>query len=486
MQQPFEQFVRALRAADVPVSVAEVIDATEVIAAVGYEDRQLLKDALALTVAKSEDEKDRFEIAFELFYARTEFRDEFEAWDDPTQDQTQKDADSDCEPDGGDGGDADGSGAGDGSAQGSQGGEGSVPGMQSDLADMILAGDGEALASALEAAAVEVGAANIKVFTQRGYLARQMLDQMGMRDLERMIAALERESGEEPEEGSKLDALSRGRMQLFNEARDYMERQFELYARAAGQQFREEFLETTSMANIPPRDFDIMSRIVRRMAKKLASKYMRRHRRAKRGHLDVRRTLRRNMAHDGVPFETVWKFQEISKPSVVAICDVSGSVAASSRFLLMFLYSLNEVIARLQSFAFSSHMVEISDDLEDHAIEEAIPAILQKIGFRSTDYGQMLRDFRDEHLDSIDRRTTVIVLGDGRTNDADPEAQIMKQIYERSRRVIWLNPEPETFWGTGDSEMPRYRPYCHVAKTCNTVKQLERIIDDLLRSSVRA
>jgi uncharacterized protein len=484
MQQPFEQFVRALRSADVKVSVAEVIDATEVIAAVGYDDRQLLKDALGLTVAKSQDEKDRFDVAFELFYARTEFKDAFDAWDDPDKkDPDAKGNDEDCAPDGGDGGDADGSGDGDGSAEG---GEGSAPGMQSDLADMILAGDGEALASAMEAAAVETGAANIKVFTQRGYLARQMLDEMGMRDLERMIAAMEHAAGDEAEEDSKIKALTEGRMQLFAEARNYMERQFELYARAAGQQFREEFLETTAMSNIPPRDFEIMNRIVRRMAKKLASKYMRRHRRAKRGQLDVRRTLRRNMAHDGVPFETVWKFQEISKPSVVAICDVSGSVAASARFLLMFLYSLNEVIARLQSFAFSSHMEEISDDLENHSVEEAIPVILQKIGFRSTDYGQMLRDFRDDHLDSIDRRTTVIMLGDGRTNDADPEAHIMKQIYERSRRVIWLNPEPESFWGTGDSEMPRYRPYCHVAKTCNTLKQLERIIDDLLRSSVRA
>jgi len=482
MQQPFEQFVRALRAADVPVSVAEVIDASEVIAAVGYHDRQLLKDALALTVAKSQDEKDRFEAAFELFYARTEFKDAFEAWQDPDA----EDKDEDCPPEGGDGGDADGSGDGDGSAEG---GEGSVPGMQSDLADMILAGDGEGLASAMEAAAVETGAAKIKVFTQRGYLARQMLDEMGMRDLERMIAAMEQaaiENSTGVDKDSKITALTEGRMQLFAEARNYMERQFELYARAAGQQFREEFLETTAMSNIPPRDFAIMNRIVRRMAKKLASKYMRRHRRAKRGQLDVRRTLRRNMAHDGVPFETVWRFQQINKPSVVAICDVSGSVAASARFLLMFLYSLNEVIARLQSFAFSSHMIEISDDLENHVVEEAIPAILQKIGFRSTDYGQMLRDFRDDHLDSIDRRTTVIMLGDGRTNGADPEAQIMKQIYERSRRVIWLNPEPESFWGTGDSEMPRYRPYCHVAKTCNTLKQLERIIDDLLRSSVRA
>jgi uncharacterized protein len=477
LQQPFEEFIRALRAADVQVSVAEVLDATEVIAAVGYDDRQLLKDALSLSVAKSVEEKERFDSAFDLFYARTEFKGDFEAWQNPedpsAEDKSEdnREPPEDCEPGGGEGGDAEGGGGGGGN-----------------LADMILAGDSQALASAMEAAAGEVGAGNIKVFTQRNYLARQMLDQMGLRELEQMISALDREARETPEDepgDGRLEALQQGRMQLFEEAWNYMERQFELYARAAGQQFREEFLERTALSNIPPRDFEIMSRIVRRMAKKLASRYMRKHRRARRGHLDVRRTLRRNMAHDGVPFETVWKSQTIEKPSVVAICDVSGSVASTARFLLMFLYSLNEVLAKLDSFAFSSHLEKVSEELEQHSIEEAVPAILQKIGFRSTDYGQMLRDFRDQHLDSIDRRTTVIILGDGRTNDANPETQILKQIYERARRVIWLNPEPQSFWGTGDSEMPAYRTYCHVAKTCNTIKQLERIIDDLLRSSVR-
>ena len=473
MQQPFEQFVRALRAADVQVSVAEVLDATEVIAAVGFDDRQLLKDALALSVAKSVEEKERFDTAFDLFYARTEFKDEFDAWQSPDE----KEPEEDCEPGGGEGGDAEGGSGGDG-------GDGDAASSGASLAEMILAGDSQALAAAMEAAAADVGAGNIKVFTQRNYLARQMLDQMGLRELEQMIAAIERDPAA-PQDG-KAEALRRGRTQLFNEAREYMERQFELYARAAGEQFREEYLERTILSNIPPRDFEIMGRVVRRMAKKLASKYVRRHRRARRGHLDVRRTLRRNMAHDGVPFETVWKYQTIQKPSVVAICDVSGSVASTARFLLMFLYSLNEVLAKLDSFAFSSHLEKISEELEDHSVEEAIPVILKKIGFRSTDYGQMLRDFRDSHLDSIDRRTTVIVLGDGRTNGADPEQKIMKQIYERARRVIWLNPEPLSSWGTGDSEMPAYQPYCHVAKTCNTVKQLERIIDDLMRSSVRA
>ena len=104
----------------------------------------------------------------------------------------------------------------------------------------------------------------------------------------------------------------------------------------------------------------------------------------------------------------------------------------------------------------------------------------------STDYGRALDDLESQFGEAIDRRTTVIVLGDARSNYGDPRADIMHWIHQRSRRVVWLNPEPETFWGTGDSEMPRYRPYCHVAKTCRTIKHLERVVDDILRSQTRA
>ena len=108
--------------------------------------------------------------------------------------------------------------------------------------------------------------------------------------------------------------------------------------------------------------------------------------------------------------------------------------------------------------------------------------MLSRIGMRSTDYGQAFQDFADLHLNDIDRHTTVIILGDGRTNYVNPRIDILRAINERARAVIWLNPEPETFWTRGDSEMEKYRRFCHVAKTCNTLNQLERIIDDVLRT----
>ena len=191
------------------------------------------------------------------------------------------------------------------------------------------------------------------------------------------------------------------------------------------------------------------------------------------------------MAHDAIPFETVWKQKRIERPKVAVIVDVSRSVATAAQFLLMFLYNLNEVLSDLRSFAFSSYLVAVDDILDSNDLEEAIPKVLDRIGFMSTDYGRAFDDLKSKFANTIDRRTTVIILGDARSNYGDPRADIMRWINQRARQVVWLNPEPETFWGTGDSEMRRYRPYCHVARTCRTIKDLGRVVDDILRSQTR-
>ena len=281
------------------------------------------------------------------------------------------------------------------------------------------------------------------------------------------------------------EQLEQQRTRLLGEARAFVERQFELYGRSAAKQLREGFLERAPLAGIDRRDHARMNQLIRRMAKKLASRYVQRQKRSRRGHLDIRRTLRRNMAHDGIPFETIWKTKRIERPKIVAICDVSGSVAASAQFLLMFLYNLNDILSDLRSFAFSSHLIEIKDVLDEDQIEAAIPRVLDKIGFLSTDYGRALDDLKSQFGEAIDRRTTVIILGDARSNYGDPRTDIMRWINQRSRRVVWLNPEPQSFWGTGDSEMLRYAPYCNVVKPCRTIKHLERVVDDLLRSTSR-
>ena len=443
MQRTLEAFLRALRAVDVRVSPAEAIDAHQAVKLAGYADRELLKDALCATLAKTADEVARFETCFETFFRR----DEFKAGSTPPPDAPPP------QPPG----------------------EGPAS-----LAEMLLQNDAAGLAQAMEAAAEQAGVADIRLSSQRRLLTRRMLDEMGLKDLEALIGRAQQAG--DPANAALAQRLAERRQALFDEANRYVERQHDLYAGESSQRLREQILADQRLTALDPHDIGAMQTLVRRMAKRLAARYSHQQRRAKRGKLDVRRTLRRSMVHGGVPFDIVWKHETVEKPKIVVICDVSGSVASAARFLLLFLYSLHEVVERLDAFAFSNRLVAVGDILEDEQVEGAIAGVLARIGMRSTDYGQAWEDFADLHLQALDRHTTVIILGDARSNYLDPRVDLMRQIHQRSRAVIWLNPEPETFWSRGDSEMERYRRFCHVAKTCNTVNELERIIDDVLRT----
>lgn len=456
MQRTMEDFFRALRAADVRVSPAEAIDAHLAVAAVGYADRELLRDALCATLAKTAEEVDRFEAAFDTFFARPPMD-----WPPPDEDQAKGGEKSD--------GDAEAA--------------ASPEVADSPLAQMLLEGDAAGLAQAMEQAAQRAGVNEIRLSTQRSRMTRRLLDEMGVAEIERILA----NARKMPEGEGLADRLERGRRALMAEAQRYVERQHDLYAAGSGKALREDILARRALnaeAGFDPADLVTMQALVRRMAKRLANRYSRRRNRARKGHMDVRKTLRMSMAHGGVPFEIAWKTEKVDKPKIVAICDVSKSVAAAAQFLLTFLYSLNEVVDRMDAFAFSGRLISVNDVLDDHGVESAIVNVLSRIGFQQTDYGRALEDFCENHLDSLDRHTTVIFLGDGRSNYADPRLDLMKTIHDRSRAVIWLNPEPESYWSQGDSVMHRYERFCHVAKTCNTLEQLERIIEDVLRAYV--
>lgn len=449
MQHTLEQFFRALRAAEVRVSPAEAIDATRAVAVTGFTDRTLFKDALCATLAKSADEVTRFDEVFDTFFAR--------------------DAISTPPPSG--------------SPQGEPSEADMAAVESSPLAQAVLSGDATAVQQSMEEAAARAGVAEIRLTTQRSRLTRRLLEEMGLEEIERIIANARRL----PEGQGLADRLDEARRGLFEQAQAYVARQHDLYAAGSARELREERLARKQLnadGGVDPVDYQLMAALVRKMARRLAAKYSRRRHIAHKGHLDVRKTLRRSMGYGGVPFDIQFKVKKVDKPSIVAICDVSKSVAAAAQFLLTFLYSLNEVVDRMEAFAFSGRLISVNDILDENGVETAIFKVLQEIGFQQTDYGRSLEDFADHHLDRLDRRTTVIFLGDGRSNFADPRLDIMRQIHDRSRAVIWLNPEPESYWGQGDSVMNRYARFCHVAKQCATLEQLERIIDDVLRSYV--
>ncbi len=459
--EPLRRFLQVARGAGLRVSAAEGIDAARTVDVVGFADRAVLKDSLSLVLAKTPDEKNLFDECFDLYFKRDEFASPDEQEPPPPTEQDQDRAQSPPPP--------------------MAGGEGMGSGGGAALGELLLSEDRAALATAMEQAARDAGLENIRFFTQKNLYARRILDRMGLRPLERAIEAQRQTGG--PQDVERADRLQQRLDYLRDQVRDFVERHLVLFARGDTEAFREELLKSARLSNLERRDLDRMRVLVRAIAKRLAARYGKTRRRRLRGQLDTRRTLRRNMGWGGVPFITVWKQKRIEKPRVMVLCDVSGSVAPMAQFLLMFLYAVHEALSDIRSFAFAGSLMEVSDILEKEEIEAAIGKIMQLIGYGSSNYGNSLADFEDGWGTQVTNKTTIIILGDARGNRTDPRVEIMQRLSLRAKRIIWLNPEYRSAWGTGDSDMYRYKPFCSLVTVCNTLRHLERVVTDLLEDA---
>ena len=437
-------FIRALRASDVRVSTGEAIDAAGAMKLVGFEERALLRDTLGMVLAKSPDEKDTHDHLFDLFFQRAATLPLSEGAQDDKPEMS-----------------ADGAGE-------------DMPDMQS----LIERGGEAAIAMALEKAASEAGLSEIQFSTQVSYYAQKMLSAMGGEALqEKLVAALQAHTDEGEAEALKLIAA---RQDMLARARAHAEQAFDVFGTGATEQFRDEFLANNALDQVTRRDMERMKALIAKMAKRLATKHSRRRRARNMGKLDIRRTLRANAGFDGVPFDVLWKQKTKDRPKIIAICDVSGSVSQYVRFLLLLLYAFNETIPDLHAYAFSGRLEEVGDRFDTIGFEPAMDRIIKTIGMSSTDYGQALSDFKVSHWHKIDRRTTLIILGDGRSNYGDGRLDIFKEATARVKQTIWLSPEQKPLWGTGDSLMLRYQPYCDVMTDVANLRDLERAVDDVL------
>lgn len=435
-------FVRALRAAGAEASTAETIDAARALALVGYADRASLKAALGMVLAKSEDEKQIHDEVFDLYFDRPQPVAMDQA---PARLRT---------------------------------GDVAVDALL-DLAQPGADGQGgDALAAALARAAASAGVDEIRFATQTGYYARQTLEALGIAPLEARLA----ERRTDAEAQAEVQALEAARDQLRRQARAVVQQRYAIFGKPATEAFMTEVVVTRALGRMAPAEMERMKAAVARMARKLAARHARRQRVELRGQLDLRRTMRANAGHDGVPVTLAFKHRRRDKPRIVAVCDVSGSVASHVRFLLLFLYALHDAVGDLRSFAFSNRLQDVAEPLEKLPFDDAMALILKEVGNGSTDYGQAWVDLHDRHWDAIDRRTTVIVLGDGRSNGADPRLDLFAELAGRAKRVVWLCPEAEGRWGTGDSAMLRYRPYCTSMSHCATAADLERTLDEALEA----
>ena len=452
-------FLQALRAADVRVSTGEGIDAAAVLGTLGFDDRDLLKTALAQVLAKTIDDKARFDECFDLFF-------QAEAMD----------ALIGGEP--ADGGAEDGANDASGDDADGQAAAADAPDAAS-LEALLDSGDRAQLQLALAAAARASGIAEIKLFTQRGMYARRILEAMGIEALERRLYELRRD-----DDTATAEALRAKLAGLREEVLALVERQLLLLTANAGRRLREEILQQTPLTRVEMSDFRLMQQLVRKLAKRLVAMHSRRRRVAQRGVLDVRHTIRRNIEFDGLLFDIVWRRKKVERPRIVAVCDVSGSVANIARFLLLFLYSVSEVLSKVRAFVFSSMLAEVTELFATHEVEEAVSLALQRHGWGSTDYGMAFAQLVEQALPDIDHRTTVLILGDARSNYGYAGLRELRLIHERAKRVIWLNPESRAFWQVGDSEMLRLGTACDRVETCRSLRQLERLVGELMRSAV--
>ncbi len=454
MRENLHRFFRAARGVGVRLSPAESIDAMRAVSKVGIADRGILRDTFLLTLAKTQDEKRALGDCFDLFFSQPE----------PSQATPEQGASGDSE-------ETNSSAAAD--THGDTGG-GEPSESLGPLAQMLLSQDRNAISAAIANASGAASLPDIRYFTQRGIFSGRILDAVG---IQRLRDDLDNLTATNPALAERLRAALGA---LRETVRDTVSQALLLYGREEAENLRNEILRNAPLSRIEPRQVEQMRSLIRQIARRLRERYSKPRKRQRRGHLDVRRTLRRNAAWGSVPFLTAWKRKHRDRPKIIAICDVSGSVARVSDFFLLLIHSLHEVVDDVRSFAFSGHLIEVSDILESKSPEAAMAEIMSKVGFGSSDYGSSLADFEKGWMSAITPQTTVIVLGDARSNNLDPRADILRRIGERSKRLVWLNPEGRMAWGLGDSEMPRYATFCSVVRQCATARQLERAVSDIV------
>ena len=445
MERVLTDFVKALRNVNIRVSPAETLDATEVLDKVGYENRELLKNTLSLTLSKSPEEKEKFNTCFDDFF-KENLTTKKTTITEPTDFTSEQHANS-------------------------------------ELAKQLLENSFADVQLSISKAGEKAEIREIKYFTQRSVFSRRILDIMGVGSLEEELTLL----GKINKDGLPSDLEQKIRNELTHlreRVSDYVQQQFLLHGDVTGEQLREQVFKSMNMGQIDRSYLHEVHSLVRKMAKKLANMHSRRKKNFRRGKLDIRKTIQDNWVNQGILFKLRWSYKKVDRPKILVICDVSGSVGAYARFMLMFLFSLTEVVSKIRAFVFSSHLGEVTEEFKGGNLENSIESALSKYGGGSTDYAHAFSDFVSLCIDTIDKKTTVVILGDARNNFGPDKAELLKSIYQRSKQVYWLNPEGKYRWNTGDSVMSIYSAYCTKIFECGTLKQLERVISTLLKTAI--
>jgi uncharacterized protein with von Willebrand factor type A (vWA) domain len=238
-----------------------------------------------------------------------------------------------------------------------------------------------------------------------------------------------------------------------------------------------------NFSELSEQEIEEMRDSVKALVRKIKDTLAIRERRVKRGRFDIKRTIRRSLQYGGVPIKVIYRKKKKTKGQLVTICDVSRSVWNASRFMLNLLYSLQDQFDRVRSFVFVSDLGEVTKLFARYENNEALKRLVSEAGinfFSYTDYGEVLLRFYNDYMDSVNRKTTVIIIGDARNNYMAHNAWVLEKVKKKARKVYWLNPEPERWWGSGDSDMDKFIPFVSDARECRNLKQLAKFIEELV------
>jgi len=487
-------FVAELRAAGIPVSLTEHLDAAEALRHVPMEDREALKYTLGASLVKSSSHWRAYETAFEIYFSlRGPGYEIGGAGDSPDTPAGENPAD------------AAGQGRGTGRGGGSGGGEGMTAEELADLLYKALAGSNASMVGAVARQAVSRYAGMEKGRPVGGtyYLYRTLrnLDLDGV--MERLMAEARSESsgldrpddGELGTPGTSLTGLEERLLrdeyqsridQLRKEIEDEIRRRLvaDRGSEALAKSIRKPLPEDVDVMHATRDELVALRKSLQPLSRKLAVRLARKRRHGRKGPLDFRSTVRHSLSTGGVPLEPKFRYPRPSKPEIIVIADISGSVASFARFTLHLVHAISSQFSKVRSFVFIDGIDEVSrffDGVDDPA--EAVHRINTEADViwvdGHSDYGHALTVFWEKWGEEISPRASVLLLGDARNNYHASQSWVVKEIQNRARHVYWLNPEPRSYWNSGDSIVGEYAVHCDDVVECRTLRQLEQFVGQL-------
>lgn len=469
-------FVHELRAAGLPVSLTENLDAMEAVKHIPLEDREAFKYALGATMVKSNSHWRAFETVFEVYFSLR--GPEYALKDDPNADELWRDMQDQMRQ---------------GEGKGAAGG-GMDQLTPEELALMLMQslmkGD-QALMRALARQAVQrfagmepgrpVGGTYYLYRTLRNLDLDSMLeklmeasrDQVGG-ELTPLEERLERDEFEHRIDNFKKEIESEIRRRLVADRG----------AEAMAKTLRKPLPEDVEFMHASRDEMANLRKSLGPLTRKLAARLARKRRHGRKGPLDFRSTVRHSLSYGGVPADPKFKYPRPSKPELMVVADISGSVAAFARFTLMLVYAIQNQFSKVRSFVFIDGIDEVTDYFKTtEDLQEAIHRVNTEADViwvdGHSDYGHAFEVFWQRYGRDIGPKTTVLLLGDARNNYHASQAWVVKEIRKKARHVYWLNPEPRSYWNTGDSIVGEYGTHTDGVFECRNLRQLEGFVEKL-------